>query len=363
LNERHKDKTVRKIIIRMGIIFLVAISILVFMGYRYITQGLNPIDAESEEVIEIEIPSGSTRRDIANILEKNELINSSLIFDFYVRFSEETHFQAGTYLMSPSMSVKEIVSYLNEGGTPIMDQPIFSLTIPEGFNIEEIAERMDEKTDFSRDEFMDLIQNDEFVEQMGEKYPDLLKDALAAEETRYVLEGYLFPATYDIFEETTLEDTVEQMISRMNQVVQPYLEVISERNLNVHEILTLASYIEKEGVSEEDRELISGVFYNRLEEGMLLQTDPSVSYALGEHRESTTYKDLEVDSPYNTYKYSGIGAGPIGSPSKGAIEASVYPAETDYLYFLADIHTGNIYYAEDYDEHLRLKEEYIDNNQ
>src|SRR5699024_8308207 len=121
----------------------------------------------------------------ASFTKWNELINSSLIFDFYVRFSEETHFQAGTYLMSPSMSVEDIVSYLNEGATPFMDQPIFSLTIPEGFNIEEIAERMDEKTDFSRDEFMDLIQNDEFVEQMGEKYPDLLKDALAAEETRY----------------------------------------------------------------------------------------------------------------------------------------------------------------------------------
>src|SRR5699024_10207936 len=260
----------------MGIIFLVAISILVFMGYRYITQGLNPIDAESEEVIEIEIPSGSTRRDIANILEKNELINSSLIFDFYVRFSEETHFQAGTYLMSPSMSVKEIVGYLNKGGTPIMDQPIFSLTIPEGFNLEEIAERMDEKTDFSSGDFMDLVQNEEFIEQMGEKYPDLLKDTLAAENTRYVLEGYLFPATYDIFEKTTLEDTVEQMISRMNQVIQPQLEAISNMALNIHETLTLASYIEKEGVSEEDRLLISGVLHNRLEEGMPVQTDPRV---------------------------------------------------------------------------------------
>lgn len=362
MNERHKDRTVRKIIIRMSIVFLIAIIVLAFTGYQYINKGLNPIDAESEEVIEVEIPSGSTRRDIANILEKNELINSSFIFDFYARFSEDNHFQAGTYLMSPSMSVKEIAKYLNEGGTPIMDQPVFSLTIPEGFNIEEIAQRIEENTDFSHDAFMELVQDADFIEQMAEKYPDLLTDALAAEDTRYVLEGYLFPATYDIFENTKLEDTVEQMISRMNQVIQPYLESISEMNLNIHEILTLASYIEKEGVSEEDRLLISGVFYNRLEEGMPLQTDPSVSYALGEHRESTTYKDLEVDSPYNTYKYSGIGAGPIGSPSEGAIDASVHPAETDYMYFLADIHTGNIYYAEDYEEHLRLKEEHIGNN-
>ena len=222
MNERHKDRTVRKIIARMSVVFLIAIIVLAFTGYQYINKGLHPLDAESEEVIEIEIPSGSTRRDIANILEKNELINSSLVFDFYARFSEENHFQAGTYLMSPSMSVREIVSYLNEGGTPIMDQPIFTLTIPEGFNIEEIADQIDEKTEFSHDEFMTLIQDTEFIEQMGEKYPDLLTNALAAEDTRYVLEGYLFPATYDIFEKTTLEDTVEQMISRMNQVIQPY---------------------------------------------------------------------------------------------------------------------------------------------
>src|SRR5699024_12604715 len=117
--------------------------------------------------------------------------------------------------MSPSMSVKEIVSYLNEGGTPIMDQPIFSLTIPEGFNIEEIAERMDEKTDFSRDEFMDLIQNDEFVEQMGEKYTDLLKDAIAAEENRYVIEGLYIFTHYYLFVVTSLVIPSDTMIYLM----------------------------------------------------------------------------------------------------------------------------------------------------
>src|SRR5690625_5457082 len=116
----------------MVTIFIIAIGVLAFVGYRYVNNGLEPVDANSEEVIEVEIPSGSSRRDIALILEENELINSSLVFDFYVRFNDESNFQAGTYLMSPSMSVDEIVDYLNEGGTPIMDLPLASITIPEG---------------------------------------------------------------------------------------------------------------------------------------------------------------------------------------------------------------------------------------
>lgn len=362
MNERQKTKTVRKIIIGIIVIFLIALGLLAFTGYRYIQNGLNPVDAGSEEVVEVEIPTGSTRRDIAMILEENDVINSSLVFDFYVRFNEESDFQAGTYLMSPSMSVEEIVEYLNEGGTPIMKEPITTITIPEGVHIEDIADRFEEETEFSRDSFMELIENPEFIQRMGEKYPELLTDALAAEETRYTLEGYLFPATYDIFEETTLEELVDQMIARMDQAVQPHLETINGMDLNVHEVLTLASHIEREGVSDEDRRLISGVFHNRIEAGMPLQTDPSVSYALGEHRELTTYDDLEVDSPYNTYKYRGVGAGPIASPSAEAIQASVQPEETNYMYFLADIHTGEIYYAETYEEHLQLQNEHIENN-
>ncbi len=360
MSETQKNKTVRKIIVRMIILFLIAIGILIFAAYRYVDNGLSPVDPASEEIVEIEIPSGSTRRDIAMILEENELINSSLVFDFYVRFNDKSGFQAGTYAMSPAMSVEEMVTYLNEGGTPIMVQPTDFLTIPEGIQIEDIAERFD-ATDFSSQDFKELIENPDFIEEMGQKYPALLTDALAAESTRYTLEGYLYPATYDIFEETTLEELVEQMIDQMNQAVQPYLKEIEASELNVHETLTLASHIEREGVSAEDRKLISGVFHNRLRDGMRLQTDPSVAYALGEHREFTSLEDLEIDSPYNTYMYTGVGAGPIASPSSASIEASVSPTDTEYLYFLANIETGEIYYSTNYEDHLILKEEHIDN--
>lgn len=364
LSERKKNRTVRKIILTILVVFLLAVGVLTFVGYRFVTNALEPMDETSEEVIEIHIPSGSTRRDIGLILEEEDLIENSLVFDYYVRFQDASNLQAGTYLMSPSMSVDDMLQYLNQGGTPITEAALGNLSIPEGIHIESIAQRVDEQTDFSEDEFMELIQDEVFIEEMVSLYPELLTDATeASDQTRYVLEGYLYPATYELFEETTLQDLITQMVTQMDRVMLQYYEEIESNDLTVHEILTLSSYIEREGVSDKDRQLISGVFYNRLEEGMPLQTDPSVAYALGEHREFTTYSDLEVDSPYNTYRYAGIGAGPISSPSSSAIQAAVNPVETDYLYFLADIHTGEIYYSTNYQDHLILQEEHIGNGQ
>lgn len=363
MNERTKTKTVRNIIVSIVVVFLLAIFVLGFVGYRYVTNSLEPIDEGSEEVVEVEIPTGSNRRQIGAILEEEELINSALIFEYYVRFQGENNFQAGTYAMSPSMSMDEIISYLNEGGTPIAEKPIAQVTVPEGIHLEEIAEKVENDTDFSSEDFMELVQDDTFIEEVSTSYPKLLTHAIeASESTRYTLEGYLFPATYDIYEATTLDDLVKQMIARMDQALQPHYDEIESSQWNVHEILTLSSYIEREGVTDEDRGQISGVFYNRLEEGMPLQTDPSVSYAHGEHRERTTYKDLEIDSPYNTYKYAGVGPGPINSPSEAAIQASVNPIETTAMYFLADLKTGNVYFSDTYEQHLEYQNKYLRNN-
>lgn len=356
-------KKIKSVFIKITLIFILLIGIFSFVAYRYFQNELKPMAESNEETIEIVVPMGSSRDQIGTILEDNELIKSSLIFKIYTKMKDENNFQAGTYQMSQSMALEDIISYLNEGGTPIQPDPIARLSIPEGISIEEIADRFEKHGDFTSENMIEVIQDAAFIESMVEKYPDLLTEAVEASEvTRYTLEGYLFPATYEIFEDSTIENIVEEMLDQMNQVMSPYYEKIHTGDLNVHEILTLASYIEGEGTSDEDRELVSGVFYNRIELGMPLQTDPSVSYALGEHRERVSYKDLEVDSPYNTYMYKGIGAGPINSPSESAIKASINPVETDYLYFLADLKTGKVYFAEDYNQHLEYKREYLDNN-
>lgn len=346
---------------------LIALSLLVLLfivgSYYFIQKGLKPVDVDNDEVIEVEIPMGSSKNEIANILEEKELIDNSFIYNLYLQFSDKKEFKAGRYLMSPSMSLEEIIHYLNEGGSPIKPEPTTHLTVAEGLTIEKIAEQVEKQTDFSNENFMNIIQDQEFIKGLCEEYPDLLTDALkSSSETRYTMEGYLYPATYDVYEETKLKDLIEEMVKEMDRVIKPYYEEIKNQKNTIHEILTLASYIEGEGVSDEDRELISGVFYNRLEEGMLLRTDPSISYALGEHRERILYEDLEIDSPYNTYKYSGIGPGPVNNPSKSAIKASINPAQTDYLFFLADLKTKEIYFSKDYDQHLKYKRKYLDDD-
>lgn len=363
LNERKKNKTVRKILFGVIVIFVLAIGFLTFSGYRYVTKSLKPVDATSEEIVQVDIPTGSTRRDIGTILEEEGLIDSAFIFEYYVRYLGKNEFQAGSYLMSPSMTMEEMITYLNEGGTPIMEQPASVVTIPEGIHMEQIAEEIERNTSFSAEEFMTLIESSEFIEAVTVEYPALLTDAVEATNvTRYTLEGYLFPATYELYEDTTLEGLVRQMIARMDQALQPYYSTIQASGYDVHDTLTLASYIEREGVTDEDRGLISGVFQNRLRIGMPLQTDPSVAYALGQHIERTSLADLEVDSPYNTYRYPGVGAGPINSPSESAINASINPTETSYIYFLADLTDGTVYYSETFEEHLQKQSQYLGDN-
>ena len=163
MNERNKSKTVRNIILGIVVVFLFAVIILGFFGYRYVTRSVGPLDPDSEEVIEVEIPTGATRRTIGGILEEEDVINSSFIFEYYVRFKGNNDFKAGTYLMSPSMSMEELMTYLNEGGTPIAKLPTGRVTLPEGIHLEDIADRIESQTDFTADDFMSLIQNEAFI--------------------------------------------------------------------------------------------------------------------------------------------------------------------------------------------------------
>ncbi|HAX1447431.1 TPA: endolytic transglycosylase MltG, partial [Enterococcus faecium] len=194
------------------------------------------------------------------------------------------------------------------------------------------------------------------------KFPELLESASKAENTKYRLEGYLFPATYDYYTSTSLKDLVIEMVNKTNTVMQNYYSAIKQKNLTVQEVLTLASLVEKEGVKENDRKNIAQVFFNRIKANMPLQSDISVLYALGEHKELVTYEDTAVDSPYNLYTNTGYGPGPFDNPSEEAIKAVLEPAENDYYYFVADTSTGNVYFAKTYEEHMELVEKYVNNS-
>lgn len=362
MSEPKKTKrTVQKIVFFIVAILLLLLVVLGVTGYRYFTTSLEPLNPESEEVVEVEIPMGSSRADIARILEDNNIINSAFVFNMYIRMNEEEGFQAGYYKLSPSMGPDQIIDRLQEGGAPVPQESVTTIPIPEGVTVEQIAVIIGEQTEFSEEDVFSLLENEQFLQEKADEYPRLLTSAMEAkEDTIYTLEGYLFPATYNYYEGMAADELITAMLKKTDDVLSQYYAEIENQDKTVHEVLTMASLIEREAVEDEDRQLISGVFQNRLDSGMPLQTDVSVTYALEEHKERITYEDLETDSPYNLYQHRGIGPGPVNNGSESSVQAALNPAETDYYYFLADLDTREVYFSETYSQHLQYKSEYLD---
>jgi UPF0755 protein len=372
--QNSKKKREDKMVHRIASAVIAALVLLMVLGgflvYRYINTAVKPLDPNSDQQITINIPLGSSNKEIGNILEKGKVIKSGIVFNYYTKFKSLAGFRGGYYNFSPSQTLDEIAKILQSGGT---DEPQAAVAgkilIPEGYSIDQIAqavsinvnEKKKPKSKFTTDEFKKIITNPDFIAAMVQKYPKLLTSASEAADVRYVLEGYLFPATYDYTKDTKLQDLVEEMIATTNVKLSPYYEIITSKGYTVQEVLTLASLVEKEGIKSEDRKKIAQVFLNRLAIDMPLQSDISVLYALNEHKEQLSNEDTKVDSPYNLYIHTGYGPGPFDSPSLESIQAVLEPTPTDDLYFLADVKTGKVYFAKTYDEHLKLAEEHINN--
>ncbi|MBO8155987.1 MAG: endolytic transglycosylase MltG [Bacillaceae bacterium] len=355
--ERYQEaKMVRRIVVAVISVLIIVFSAAGISGYLYVKSALEPADPDAETSKEVEIPLGSSVSAIAQILEENGIIKNSTIFRFYVKFKNESGFQAGDYTFSPSMTLEEIVAALKTG--KIIREPVLTVTIPEGKTMNEIANIFSHHSNFTKEEFLEKVNDMEYIEQLIDRYPTILSDEILDTQIRTPLEGYLFAATYEFYEENpTVEEIVDKMLTKTEDVILPYLNEIDQLGLTVHEAITMASLVENEARLFEDRQLIAGVFYNRLEKGMPLQTDPTVLYALGEHKDRVLFEDLEVDSPYNTYKYPGLPIGPISNFAENSLQAIAQPAETDYLYFVAS-YEGDIYYSKTYEEHLQLIEKY-----
>ena len=358
LELRQKEaKQVRKIV---STVALVLAAILLIGGgglYFYVSSALKPYDKKDDEPIVVDIPVGSGLSLIAQTLEDEGVIKSARIFKYYAKFNNESEFQAGTYSLTRSMTPNELLETLKTG--QLYREPTFQMTIPEGLTINEIAEIVEEHTDWKASDFKRYVNDPKTIKTLQEKYPSLITDDVLAEDIKTPLEGYLFPATYPFYEENPpIEEMVDVMLAAMADNLAAYLADWNESGRSVHELLTFASLLEKEATATTDRETIASVFYNRIAEDMPLQTDPTVLYSLGKHKDRVLYKDLEVEDPYNTYLNKGLPPGPIAAPGASSIEASVYPAETNYLYFLAD-KDGNNHFAHTYDEHLQNEAEYI----
>lgn len=358
MQERKSEvKIVRKIVAIIAIVFVLIIGVVGLFGYNYVKGALKPLDPNATKTIAVEVPIGSSLSSISTLLEKKGVIKDARVFKYYAKFKNESQFQAGNYDLTQAMTFDELIESLKTG--KVYRKPVFTMTVPEGLTLEQIGKVIEKKTPYTQKEFMDLVTSDTFVQQMMANYPELVTEAVLADNIRYDLEGYLYPATYSYYEEKpSLQAIVEEMIAAMNNVVKNYSDVLAEKQMSVHQLLTFASLLEEEATAQTDRETIASVFYNRINEGMSLQTDPTVLYALGDHKDRVLYEDLEVDNAYNTYKNKGLPPGPIAGAGKTSIEASLNPSQTDYFYFLADKEGVN-HFSKTYDEHLQKVEKYL----
>ena len=358
--------------------FLVTLLILLallgvggFYGYRYAESALQPIDPSSKQYVKVQIPEGANSQEIGSILEKSGLIKHGLLFTAYVKYKNYSDLKSGYYNLQKSMSTEDLIKALQKGGTPEPQEVVYAnLTIPEGFTLEQIAQTVAQlqgefKEPLTAEAFMTKVQDENFIAQEVAKYPKLLESLPAKDSgVRYRLEGYLFPATYTIKESTTIESLIDEMLATMDKNLSPHYATIKEKNLTVNELLTIASLVEKEGAKTEDRKLIAGVFYNRLNLGIPLQSNIAILYAEGKLGQKISLADdvaidTTIDSPYNVYTNIGLMPGPVDSPSLDAIESSINQTKSDNLFFVANVQDGKVYFAATKEEHDKNVEEHI----
>lgn len=354
---KSEQKTVKKIVLIATVAIVALILIISISGYFYVKGALKPADKESKTSVKVEVPIGSSVDSIAATLEDKGIIKNAKIFKYYTKFNNGAGFQAGTYDLSPSMTIDEVIKSLKTG--KVYRTPEFTLTIPEGLTIDQIAERVAKQTKFSKDEFMDLVTSEAFIKKMKAQFPETVTNDIDNKDIRYKLEGYLYPSTYSFYEKSpSLETIATDMVKQTNAVVEQYQALLKQQKMSVHEFLTFASLLEREATASTDRETIASVFYNRINKDMPLQTDPTVLYALGKHKNRVLYSDLKVKNPYNTYTNKGLPPGPIANAGIESLKAAIDPAQTEYLYFVAD-KDGNNHFAKTYAEHQKNVAKYI----
>lgn len=278
---------------------------------------LQPVGDSSQGMV-LDVPEGASLSEVARLLHERHLIKSEWAFVWTGRFlGSDRKIIPGEYALHGGMKPAKILSKMTKG-----EVVRYAVTIPEGFSVNQIADLLEEKRLVDRKEFMRAAENPALIQTLSLSQP--------------TLEGYLFPDTYQFTRHMKPEMMIKAMVARLKQTVSGEYEArAKELGMRMHQVLTLASVIEKETARPQERSLISGVFHNRLRRNIPLQSDPTVIYAMNEFDGDLRKKDLAIDSPYNTYVVLGLPPGPIANPGKAAIQAALYPLTTDYLYFVS----------------------------
>jgi UPF0755 protein len=333
-----------KLIIFLVLAVLLAVQISYWRGIN------NPVDKNGQDKIFV-VKKGESVKQISDNLKRDGLIKSKLYFEIYVwRENKEKNLQAGEYVLSPNLTIKEIVRILS-AGEALSDE--LTIKIIEGWSVADIDKYLAE---------MGLARDNEFIQSVKGDFRFQISDFrfLSDKPEDVGLEGFLFPDTYRIFKDATVDDIIKKMLDNFDRKLTKQMrDDIRKQGKTIYEIITMASIIEKEVRTPEDMKIVSGIFWDRVKNGQALESCATLAYITGVNKQQYSIEDTKIDSPYNTYKYPGLPPTPICNPGLNAIQAAIYPKYTDYNYFLSRPDTGETIFSKTYDEHLKNKAKYL----
>jgi UPF0755 protein len=329
--------------------FILTLVFMVIAGVAVIIIGVQMVGARLYDQIQVtrptefEVSPGDSWESILAKLEQEEIVESTLGVSLYLRFQDMVA-RAGTYTVEPGMDLFEVLTLISEG----VEKKELTMTIPEGSYVTDIADEVERVFGIPANDFNRAV--DRFDTRAFDFFPDEANS----------LEGYLFPDTYSFFPDVTSEEIIATMLATFRRKALPSLSSTSN-GLSPYETMILASIVEKEVYKPEERAVVAGIFMNRLEINMMLQSDATVNYLTRSGRDRSTLDDLDIDSAYNTYKYQGLPPGPIANPGVAAIEAAANPAETEYFFFLTTPWPNSqTYFAVTFEEHVRNRNLYLE---
>lgn len=341
--------------------FLIIFTIVIICVCGFYNYMLTPVSSKNN-IVEVEIPANTSVKEIAKILKSNNLIRDDKIFMIYTKIFNVDNMKAGFYDLSEDMGVKKIVEMLQIGSTKNPNE--IQITFQEGINMREVATIISNNTTNSYEDVISKTNDHDYLDTLIKKYW-FITESVKNSELYYGLEGYLFPDTYRFENKEVSIDTIfEKMLDQMDDVLSLYKEDIEKSDLSIHQILSLASIVEKEAAIDSDRSKVASVFINRIENGMSLGSDVTTRYAVkvDNKKQALTANQYRTVSPYNTRLTDGsmngkLPVGPICNISLESIKASIYPANTNYLYFIANIQTLETFFYEEYSDFEKKKAE------
>ena len=352
LNDLKAEISLKYVATVAGAVFLCIVAIgavLVFADPTVAQVNIKPSTETSEESVKeersihVKIREGLSTAEIAERLAEKGIIDSSLKFRFVARLrGYDDKFRPGSYTFTANMSDDEVFAKLLTG-----EKKLVQFTVPEGFGVKEIANRLYN---------LDLVDKEEFLKAAADFAPyDYMKKH---KNVFFASEGFLFPDTYVVENDVEIEEILSLMANTFDEKLNVAMRAqAAKMDLSIYDLITLASLVEREVRFPEDRPIVAQVLLKRLRLNMPLQTDATLQYLMDTPKEEVSIADTQIDSPYNTYQHVGLPPGPIANPGMASIEAVLHPAETDYLYFVAD-RSGHNHYAYTYEEHLNLVNKY-----